>query len=393
MTPEGQSDLHDLRAKKGKSNIALVVAIVLIAGALGALLFVRIRGALADRKAIAQQNQAALETSQRDAAGPTKIGKIAHPVPTDWAPMLSFDGTLNPIADVDLAFKASGPIAVLRVKVGDFVQKGDVLASLDSSEAVAQASAALAQQRAAAASLALAKDNQNRTTDLVKSGAMAEANQTQVEGQSSLVQAQYEAAGAQANLASASVRNHTLFAPFSGFITTAPRAVGGFVGAGVPVFHIKDVSRLRLVGSVAANDFPLVKVGEDVLLSTPSGTAKGKVSAVIPSVDPSTRRAPVEAEFDSNPALVAGTFVSTNIAGGGKISVLSVPATVLRPGSQDEVVLLTGDHLTLRKISFVRDSNGNLLVRDGLSATDVVVDAPKAEAKDGEPATLIEGAK
>jgi hypothetical protein len=47
-------------------------------------------------------------------------------------------------------------------------------------------------------------------------------------------------------------------------------------------------------------------------------------------------------------------------------------------------MVVKGDRLAVRRIDFVIDRDGSLLVRRGLEATDDVVAAPWAEAKDGD---------
>jgi multidrug efflux pump subunit AcrA (membrane-fusion protein) len=164
---------------------------------------------------------------------------------------------------------------------------------------------------------------------------------------------------------------------------------------GAPQFHLEDLSTLKLIGTVGEQDAALVKVGAPVeLRGAPSPSearpARGKVVAVVPSLDPATRRVPVEAQFANDGAngaetpLLAGSLVRATIKAARPIDVLSLPHGVIRPGSQDEVMVVKGDRLAVRRIDFVIDRDGSLLVRRGLEATDDVVAAPWAEAKDGD---------
>src|SRR5437588_153010 len=82
----------------------------------------------------------------------------------------------------------------------------------------AQVKAAQAQLRAAEAQLALADDGEKRTSALVTSGAQAPALGIQVSKQRELAAAQADAARAQVALAQAALSNHTLAAPFSGYV-------------------------------------------------------------------------------------------------------------------------------------------------------------------------------
>lgn len=368
----------------------IVVAVVLVG--LAVPVGVKIKAATAKQKAMEEDRGKSAQEAAAKASAPLSV-KVTRGEATTWTPSVPFDGTLQPIQEAQLAFKATGPLSVLKVKIGDYVKKGDLLAALDSTEAQAQAKAASAQIKAAQAQLALAKDNAERTTAMVKGGAAPAVQETQALGQLDLVTAQLEGAHAQLALAGANVHNHTLSAPFGGFVTMAPTALGGLVAAGVPVFQLKDVSRLRMVGTISELDAPLVKVGAQVSIKVES-TGKSviaKVTSMLPAVDQATRRIPVEAELDNDKdPILAGTFVRGFVAGGQPLSVVKLPATALRPGSQDEVFVVKGSKLQSAKIVFTRSADGSLLVRSGVSAKDDVLENPSPESKDGDKVAVTE---
>ena len=67
------------------------------------------------------------------------------------------------------------------------------------------------------------------------------------------------------------------------------------------------------------------------------------------------------------------------------------PASALRPGSQDEIVVVDKGHARIVHVLFSTASDGSLLVRAGLDARDAVLKNPSSEARDGEEIAL-EGA-
>ncbi len=362
---------------------------VLLAIALAAIpVSARVKNAMAKKKSMEEDRTKTQQESVAKANAPLSV-KVVKGSPTTWSAAIPFDGTLQPIHEAMLAFKATGPISQLKVKVGDYVKQGSLLAALDATEAYAQSRAASAQIKASQAQLALAKDHAERTAAMVKSGAAAGVQETQAQGQLDLTAAQLEGAQAQLALAGAMVKNHTLTAPFAGWVTMAPSSVGGLAIAGQPLFQMKDVSRLRLVGTVSEQDAPLVKLGSEVTITvthaSSSKTLVAKVTALVPSVDPATRRIPVAAEVDNDKdPILAGTFVHAQIGGGAALPVLKLPATALRPGSQDEVMVVEKGVLRAAKIVFARSTDGSLLVRSGIGADDEVLVTPPPEAKTGD---------
>jgi RND family efflux transporter MFP subunit len=355
---------------------------------------VRISGALGTR-AVAEKKQAvATQEIRAQAALPPSV-TIVRGKPVAWTPAVPFEGTLSAQREADLGFKAPGRLARILGKVGDKVGAGKTLATLETNEAEAQLKAAEAQVAAAQAQAALAADAARRTAQVVKSGAQTEAAGVQAEKQQQLADAQANAARAQSDLARTSLDNHTLVAPFAGTLTRAPNAPGAVVAPGVPLFHLADLATLKLVGTISPEDARLVKVGSavEVFDSGQTVIARGQVSAVVHALDPSTKRLPVEAVVANagGEPLIAGAVVRAVVRGGAPVTVLALPHTVLRPGTQNEVAVVRGGKLALRTIEHVVADDGSLLVRKGVGPDDDVVEAPWAEAHDGQDVRLARG--
>ncbi len=373
------------RAAPRKTSPALIAVLVLTGVGLAGWIGVRVSSATAKQKEVAASRDEAARIAVANAQK-AAVYDVVKPVPAPWQPVISFEGSIVPKNEADLGFKTPGRVASLSAKLGDRVAAGQVLASLDASEASSQAGAAEAQVRAAEAQLALATDGERRTAAMVASGSQAEASGVQAAKQKDLALANLEAARAQLSLAKASVGNHALVAPFAGTVSKAPTGTGAVVNPGVPLFHIYDLSTLKLVGTINELDASLVKVGSEVTVQALGRQAKGKVTVVLGAVDPATRRVPIEAEVQNPPdgPLLANTFARATVRGGSTITVLSVPPSALRPGSQDEVFALSGTTLKSRRIQFVTADNGTLLVRNGIEPSDEIVLGPTAEAKDGD---------
>ena len=313
--------------------------------------------------------------------------QVAHAQAETWQPSVDFEGTLAASQAASLGFKVGGRMGNIRVKVGDVIKAGAVLGTLDATEAAAQLKATQAQARAAEAQLSLAEDTERRTSAMVASGSLAEASGVQTVQQKALAAAQLDAARAQISLVQVSLGNHSLIAPFAGTVTKVPDGIGAVVGPGAPQFELEDLRTLKLRSTVSEHDANLLQTGAVVEIDAEHGPVKGKVSAVIASVDAATRRVPIEALIENPGALRAGSFVRAHVRSAEAISVLRLPHTALRPGSQDEVLTLQGDKLQLKNIIFSVAKDGSMLVRRGISADDQVVLSPKSEWKTGDSAT------
>jgi RND family efflux transporter MFP subunit len=384
VTPPPTDPSHDPSGPRPKAPLVGVLSGVVLLAGFGAWAGTRIQAATQAKKEVAAQRNE--ETRRTNAAAhATPVVATVLPTPGTWDPVVEIDGTVAAGQSAEIGFKTGGRIAQIAVKVGDMVKAGQLLATLDASESVAQLRAAQAQQRAAQAQLALASDTERRTQTMVQSGAIAEATGVQTSQQKALAAAQVEASQAQVSLTQVSIANHRLSAPFAGSVTRAPDGVGGVTGPGAALFEIVDLSRLKLKGTLSEQDATLVEPGSLISIDTEHGAVTGKVSAVLGSVDPATRRVRIEATLDNQGSrLRAGTFVRATLKGKAAIDVLSLPREALRTGSQNEVLVVENGALASRRLSFAIATNGSLLVRHGLSANDRVVLSPKSDAEVGD---------
>lgn len=378
------TDRPDPTLVRPRAPLVGIIAGVLAVGGFLAWSGVRIQDARQKRESIATQRN---DDAKRSAASEKLLPSVSTmlPVAATWTPVVEIDGTIAAGQSAELGFKAGGRIAQIAVKVGDNVKAGQLLAALDSSEASAQLRAAEAQVRAAEAQLTLATDSERRTSVMVQSGSAAEVSGVQTTQQKALAEAQLDASRAQVALGRVSIGNHRLTAPFAGSVTRAPEGVGSVVGPGSPLFELADLTKLKLKGTLSEHDASLVAPGDKLVIEGERGTAEGTVSAVLGSVDPTTRRVRIEAAVANGSALLrAGSFVRARVTGKDGIPVLKLPHGVLKPGAQDELFVVKGGVLASRRIIHSVSSNGELYVRHGLEADARVVVNPKPDAAAGD---------
>jgi membrane fusion protein (multidrug efflux system) len=386
---------HQGDAAGGGLPVGRIVAGVMVA-ALVIWTVVRVRTAQTERARVIAAGNEAAEAAKKERKD--KPLTVRQGVAATWHPVVHIEGTLAAAEEADLAFKVSGRVHSVRAKVGDYVKHGQVLATLDQSESAAQLDQARAAVRVAESQLNLAMDTEQRTATLVNSGAGSQQQGLQTKEQRSLAAAQLEGAKAAVALAQANLESSQLLAPFSGFVTKAPSGAGQVVNPMAmtgTLFHLQNTSELRLVGTVSEADAGLIHVGEALRVNGPDGVVTGTVTAVLGSVDPATRRVPIEARVPNDPKhpLLAGSYVRAEVEGKQPIPVLSFPAGVIRPGSQNEVMVVENGRLAARAVVFHPAPDGMIFVRAGLDANDHVVVDPSPEAKDGDQAPVLSIAK
>lgn len=369
-----------------------VITVVVLAGGLAAWTAQRITAAELAQGQVAQKKAEDAAQAARRAKAPPRVA-VVQPIKTTWLPHVDLEGTLAAQESASLSFKVPGKLARLSVRVGAEVKLGAPLAALETAQAAAQLAASAAQVRAAQAQLELADDTAKRTSVLAQSGSIQAASAVQSTQQRALALAQLDAARAQLALARATFREHTLLAPFPGTVVSAPDGVGAVVGPGQTLFQLANLKTLKLATSVSESDANLLHIGSKVSLESEAGRVEGRISSLLDSLEERTRRVPVQVEFDNPGSLRAGSFVRARVAAGEAVDVLRLPHQVLRPGSQDEVLVVVPGQaaaLSARKVVYALDAAGNLLVRSGIAAGEAVVSSPEPDAKTGDVVVVID---
>lgn len=366
-----------------KRIAALAVVVLLLA--LGVALAMRLSQAFA-----AEAERAATRDAAAAAASEAPHVEAVAPVPAAMAPIVVISGTLEPVQAADLGFEVSGRIARLDVELGQIVEAGDVLVTLDRASVGAMAAQSESAIAVAEANVDMVRDRVELLRGLVASGASPSRELTSAEQQLAVAIAQLEQARAARRSASVTAVNHTLRAPFDGVVTRVPSGVGAVVGPGIVLVRIEDLSSLRLASTVSQSELAALTASVEgagatvAVLEERDGVppVSGTIEHLVRSLDPATRRAPAEAVFpNADGRLVANALVRARVTVGAPIPALRVPATARRPDGT--VLVIDGDNrVASRLVEAQADLDGTWLVTTGLSASDRVI-RRAAEAREG----------
>ena len=275
------------------------------------------------------------------APAPTAVAAALQNAPVttaEWTPSVTLDGTLDPVASVQLGFDVPGRIESLLAARGQVVAKGEAIARLDDTMAAAQLAQAEAALGGAEAQLAAGESAWSRAQQLNAAGGMSPQQFKDAEAGVLAGRAGVAQAKAAVQLGKTYLANHTLRAPIAGTLTAGPDNAGMMVGGGTPLFFLEDLSALQLKGSVSEGDATWLAAGLAVEVSSgapgSTATAKGVVTRVLPALDPVTRRLPGEVRIEGETAgLFAHGYAHATIHAEAPIVVSSVPhaAVVARP--------------------------------------------------------------
>ncbi len=137
-------------------------------------------------------------------------------------------------------------------------------------------------------------------------------------------QASVDAALTQVAEAQKAIADTVVQAPFAGYVSSRPTAVGEYVSSSSIIVTLLRTNPIKAEIQVAEADVPYAVIGRGVSLEVDAYKDRkfaGSITAVNPAVDPNSRSATVEAmvENDGN-ALRPGMFATAKITreGGGK---------------------------------------------------------------------------
>jgi cobalt-zinc-cadmium efflux system membrane fusion protein len=230
-------------------------------------------------------------------------------------------GTVSPDVSrtVPVVSLAAGRVAEIHARLGDTVEKGQLLMREQSSDV----SGAFSDYRKALADEVLAKSQLDRAKDLNAHGAMAMRDLQVAQDAEDKAQVDVETTSEHLRLLGSDLKHPTgildIVAPVSGVITDQQVTnAGGVQGLGSNLFTISDLSYIWVLGDVHENDLPSVRVGEtaDIRLNAyPGQVLKGTINNIGAILDPTTRTAKVRIEVRNPGFMRIGMFVTATFHG------------------------------------------------------------------------------
>lgn len=325
-------------------------------------------------------------------------------------------GLVNPVEEVRVAPLIEGqPIETLDADVGDWVQQGQVLATLSRTTldlqksqyvaSLASARATIAQAEAqlleAQASADEAQRVNQRTAALKEQGtasqaAADQANATAIAATARVTVAtqSLEAARAQLALVEAQLANLELQlsrtevkAPVTGEITHRNAIVGSIASAaGQPMFTMIRDGALELSADVAEIDLIRLAPGQKVTMMGVGAPDRltGTIRLVEPTIDATSRLGRARITIDTPQNVRAGMFMDAEILVSERETV-AVPVTAVGASAEGTTVMLVKDGTVSRALvrTGIRDG-GWVEIVEGIAPGDMVVTKAGAFVRDGD---------
>lgn len=305
-------------------------------------------------------------------------------------PALERTGEIHAHDETILSFRTGGRIVTRSVDIGDRVNAGQLLATLENTTSQNQLDGAQADYEGAKASAQVAALNVSRMQKLMPTGAIA---RTQLDN----ARADWLVARARLKNSESALRNARenlgwtrLIAPQSGMITEVSASAGQVVTGGQSVLTLATGEARDVVFDIAKPDAipPQEQAGLRVsLLSDPSVQASAALRDINPQADPQTRTWRVRATLQNPPlAMALGASVTVTLPATGPHG-YALPASALsRVGDKPAVYVINPQsQAQLRVVVPAYYTATSVIISGGLEPGDRVITAGVSKLRSGEP--------
>jgi len=380
----GADNLPRRRQIVRSTRIAVLLVLALLAIGAARTVYVRVA------------NARALEAGTAERA--IQYVKTALPQTAGSGQTLALPGTLQGFTQSPISARASGYLKRWTRDIGSRVEKGELLAEIETPEIDQQLSQAVAARQQAAAALELAKSTLARWEGLRKKDVVSQQDLDERRG--ALAQASANLAAADANVQRLRQTEgfKRVLAPFAGVITRRNVDVGDLIDAGAgnggrALFQLAQTDPLRVYINVPQAYAQLVKEGQPVVVTQSElrgQSFKGQVARTSGAIDAATRMMQVEVALPNKEGiLLPGAYVQVSLPLTPSRA-LSIPANALlfrAEGTRVAVVDAEGK-VRLRSVSIGRNYGDTVEVIDGISGSDRLVLNPSDSLAEGDPVTV-----
>jgi membrane fusion protein (multidrug efflux system) len=270
---------------------------------------------------------------QMEAMGPPPeaVGSAVAQAAT-WETTVAAVGSISSLRSVNVSNEVPGTVSKIRFESGQIAREGQVLVELDADVERAQVASAESKRELAARTAA-------RSKILAEGNVISRAQLDEVD-------AQLKSATTDTAALRAQVERKTIRAPFRGRLGIRAVNPGQYLNVGTTVTTIDAMGGTFVDFTLPQEELGTVSVGLPVrvTLEGVKDPLEGKISAIDPTVDPTTRNLKIRAEIpDLANKPRPGMFANVEVIKPTKAAVVSVPATAIVHASFGDSVFVIED--------------------------------------------------
>lgn len=312
---------------------------------------------------------------------PTPVG-TAKVEQATWQPTYTTFGSVTATHGLVLTPEVSGRISKLNVNSGQEVKQGDIIAEINPS--ILESSLANAK---AAATLAEIKYKRYEVLYAKKAVSSMEYDTYRLD---------FEQAKATAESLQAQLEQHLLRAPFDGTLGLTKVQVGSFVTAGTTeIVSLQKLQPIWVDLTVPQKLGGKIKVDREVTMTSnayPDAKETGKVLAVDPNVNTTTRRTSVRIITDNTDEhLKPGSFVTVELPLDEPVHALKVPLLAIETEPAGNFVYVLEQPKVIKtKVELGEQFDDSVLITSGLKEGQIVITDGRMKVHPGSEAVDVQ---
>src|SRR5436309_8369804 len=286
-------------------------------------------------------------------------------------PERSFVGTIRPRIETDMGFRVPGKIAKRLVEVGQTVDVGQPLATLDEIDLKLQAEQAEAEFRAATGVLAQAAASEQRAKDLRAKGWTTDAQMDTSRAAADEARARLKRAERSVELTKNSLSYATLIADTRGVVTSTLIDAGQVVASGQTAIRVARFAEKEAVVAIPETLVGRAKDGTAsvTLWSEPNRKYAAKLREVAPSADPATRTYLAKFSLpDAGDSVSLGMTATLTLADAATQRVARLPLSALFSAGGDPSLYVVGasGEVALKPVTVKSYESNDVVISGGI---------------------------
>jgi len=361
------------------------------------LLILLIAGALTLLAHISHEHALAKETERQTV--PTVA--VVYPQSEKPDEDLILPGSLLAYEESPIYARTNGYLVRWYKDIGSRVEKGELLAKIDTPEVDQELNQTRAARLQILAQMDLAKISADRWENLRKTDSVSAQESDQYNSGYKQSQANLAAADANVRRLEQLEGFKDVYAPFTGVLTKRNVDPGALINAGAgaagrELFDLARVDPLRVYTSVPQAYAPFIKVGAKTAVTLqefPGLKFFGMVVRTAESIDPSTRTLLTEVDVPNKDGrLLPGSFGEVHFAVGSGVNKVTVPVNAMLFRAEGPRVAVVGPDgkVQLRPINIGRDYGTTLEILGGVSPSDQIVINPSDSLEEGQQVVVAQ---
>jgi RND family efflux transporter MFP subunit len=287
------------------------------------------------------------------------------------SPERSFVGTIKPRIETDMGFRVPGKVAKRLVEVGQTVDVGQPLATLDEVDLKLQAEQAEAEFRAATGVLAQAAAAEQRARELRTKGWATDATLDSAKAAGDEARARLNRAERSVDLTKNSLSYATLVADTRGVVTSTLIDGGQVVASGQTAIRVARFAEKEAVVAIPETLVGRAKDGTAsvTLWSEPNKKYAAKLREIAPAADPATRTYLAKFSLpDTGDKVSLGMTATLTLADPATERVARVPLSALfSQGGDPSLYIVEGSgEVTLKPVAVKSYESNDVLITSGV---------------------------